>query len=471
MQIISFILNNETVSAELNPNSTLLDFIRKKERLTGTKEVCKEGDCGACSVLIGKLENGVVIYKNVTSCIYPVANAEGKHVVTIEGLNQNSLNKIQEVYAEENAAQCGFCTPGFIVSTTEYFLNNPERNLEKAYDSISGNICRCTGYGSIKRATERLVAEFPETPEDYNDRLNLLVAENIIPEYFINIKDKLEKLSDKKETTEIPSKGNTIIAGGTDLFVQRAEELLNEKGFFVKKLGESFIKEEENTIILSGGTTFEEFAKSEIIQSLIPNIDKAMKLIASQAIRNSATLAGNIANASPIGDMTMILLALNANLRLKGISEREIALSDFYLDYKKIDKAADETIEEIFFSKPAKDFYFNFEKVSKRTHLDIASVNTAFAGVVKNGKIENALISAGGIAPVPKVLKETSKFISGKEINNELLNGAIEIANSEISPISDVRGTADYKRLLLGQLIKAHFITLFPELLNIGEAI
>lgn len=471
MQTISFILNNETVSAELNPNSTLLDFIRKKERLTGTKEVCKEGDCGACSVLIGELENGVVIYKNVTSCIYPVANAEGKHVVTIEGLNQNSLNKIQEVYAEENAAQCGFCTPGFIVSTTEYFLNNPERNLEKAYDSISGNICRCTGYGSIKRATERLVSEFPETPEDYNDRLNLLVAENIIPEYFINIKDKLEKLSDKKETTEIPSKGNTIIAGGTDLFVQRAEELLNEKGFFVKKLGESFIKEEENTIILSGGTTFEEFAKSEIIQSLIPNIDKAMKLIASQAIRNSATLAGNIANASPIGDMTMILLALNANLRLKGISEREIALSDFYLDYKKIDKAADETIEEIYFSKPAKDFYFNFEKVSKRTHLDIASVNTAFAGVVKNGKIENALISAGGIAPVPKVLKETSKFISGKEINNELLNGAIEIANSEISPISDVRGTADYKRLLLGQLIKAHFITLFPELLNIGEAI
>jgi xanthine dehydrogenase small subunit len=471
MEKITLILNNKTLTADVNPNSTLLDFIRKKERLTGTKEVCKEGDCGACSVLVGELKNGAVRYKNVTSCIYPIANAAGKHVVTIEGLNQNSLNKIQKAYEEENAAQCGFCTPGFIVSTTEYFLNNSERNLEQAYDSISGNICRCTGYGSIKRATEKLVTELPESPEDYEERVKFLTEEKILPEYFLSVKEKLQTLLPQNEIAETDSAGKTIIAGGTDLFVQRADSLLHEAGFFMKQNADKYIKEENGKIVLSGTTTFEEFGKSEIIRSLIPNIGKAIKLIASQAIRNSATLAGNIVNASPIGDITIILLALNANLHLKGKTEREIALSDFYLDYKKVDLNEGEMIETISFKKPEKDFYFNFEKVSKRTHLDIASVNTAFACVVENGKIESATISAGGIAPVPKALKKTSDFLSGKEINNQLLNDAVEMANSEVSPISDVRGSAEYKRLLLGQLIKAHFIELFPERLNIGEAI
>jgi len=232
-----------------------------------------------------------------------------------------------------------------------------------------------------------------------------------------------------------------------------------------------FIREKNNSVILSGTTTFEECGKSQVIKSIIPNIDKAMKLIASQAIRNGATLAGNIVNASPIGDMTMILLALNAKLILKGKTEREVALKDFYLDYKKVDKADGEIIEKIVFEKPGHGFRFNFEKVSKRTHLDIASVNTAFAAFVENGMINSATLSAGGIAPIPKVLKEASEFLAGKEINNALMNEVVDIANSEISPISDVRGSAEYKKLLLGQLIKAHFIELFPERLNIGDAI
>ncbi|NOX17367.1 MAG: 2Fe-2S iron-sulfur cluster binding domain-containing protein [Chlorobi bacterium] len=471
MQKITFILNNENIFADVKPNSTLLDFIRKKERLTGTKEVCKEGDCGACSVLIGELENGIVRYKNVTSCIYPIANAEGKHVVTIEGLNQNSLNKIQEFYVGENAAQCGFCTPGFIVSTAEYFLNNNERNVEKVYDSISGNICRCTGYGSIKRAAEKLVADVPEAPEDYGERLKFLIEKKIIPEYFLSIKDKLQNILQTKKIDADGAKGKTIVAGGTDLFVQRADEMLNEEGYFVKNFAKKFISEENGSVILSGATTFEDFFNSEIIKTAIPNIHKAFKLIASQAVRNSATLAGNIVNASPIGDMTIILLALNAKLILKGKREREIALKDFYLDYKKVDKANDEIIEKIIFEKPGRGFRFNFEKVSKRTHLDIASVNTAFAAFADDGIIRSATLSAGGIAPIPKVLEEATEFLSGKEINNALLNEVVEIANSVISPISDVRGSADYKRLLLGQLIKAHFIELFSDRLNVGEAI
>lgn len=201
-----------------------------------------------------------------------------------------------------------------------------------------------------------------------------------------------------------------------------------------------------------------------MIQSLIPSFNKFNKLIASLPIRNSATLAGNIVNASPIGDLTIVLLALEAILLLEKDNHfRELPLKKFFLDYKKIDKSEFELIKAIKFSNIDSNSLFNFEKVSKRTHLDIASVNSAIKMEVIHEVIEACSLSFGGIAPIPKYMNETAHFLTNQKLNTEIIREAIKIIDDEISPISDVRGSAEYKRLLAKQMLKTHIIELFPN--------
>ena len=205
--------------------------------------------------------------------------------------------------------------------------------------------------------------------------------------------------------------------------------------------------------------------ESPIFNKAFPGFQRYAKLVSSTPIRNMATIGGNFVNASPIGDFTIFFLALDTQIILSnGKTKRELPLRKLYKGYKQLDKTADEYIEKIWFELPDGNTLFNFEKVSKRTHLDIASVNTAIF-ISMNGKnIVDAGISAGGVGPIPMYLQKTSKFLKGKPVSEDLVYEAIEIAQSEISPISDARGAKEYKRLLLSQLIKAHFIILFPEL-------
>jgi xanthine dehydrogenase small subunit len=465
---IEFILNNKTVFAKVNPAKSLLDFLRKEKHLHGPKEVCKEGDCGACTVLIGELREGKIIYRNVASCVYPMGNVQGKHVVTIEGLNTEGLNFIQRHFAEESAAQCGYCTPGYIASLTSYFLFNSEYRKETAFKAISGNVCRCTGYGSIKRAVVNMVEEISSSPTSVNDRVRFLIDKKVLPDYFKSIPERLKKLENKKENGEVEGKP---IGGGTDLLVQIPDKLLGEELFFLREEQHGKIEEKDGKIIVAAETTFAEFGESEMMKKLFPEIEKMLDLMASPLIRNTATLGGNIVNASPIGDFTIILLALKSSLLLRDTegNEREIKLQDFYRAYKTLDLKDNEIVKEIIFPKPPAGFKFNFEKVSKRTHLDIASVNSAIAIVTENNVIKEIGLSAGGVAPVPKYLSVAAEYLEGKSVEKEIIAEASEIAMNEISPISDVRGSAEYKRLLLGRLIKAHFIQLFPELIKAEE--
>ncbi len=467
---ISFILNKEVISTGINPALPLLDFIRKEMHLYGTKEVCKEGDCGACSVMVGELKDGEVVYKTVTSCIYPIGNVNGKHVVTIEGLNSGDLIPQQEAFVEEGASQCGFCTPGFIISTTNYLVNNKTYRLEDGINSIAGNICRCTGYSSISRAIENLINKLNEKSE--GNSVKSLIAQNVIPKYFANIQTQLREINSSGTLNGFDQK--VFVGGGSDLLVQMPDRLLEKNISLVSKEHINFIEEEDDKIIVGAGTTFEEFKNSSIIKKYFPKINNQLNLVASLPIRNMATIGGNIVNASPIGDFTIILLALNSNIELRssvtGIS-RELSLSDFYLGYKKLNKQPDELVEKIWFVKPGGEFYFNFEKVSKRTFLDIASVNTAIYINIENEIVKYCFVSAGGVAPVPKYLEQSSEFLRGKKITLETVFDTLKIVQNEISPISDVRGSAEYKRLLLSQLIKAHFIELFPGKISLEALI
>lgn len=456
--MIRFILNDKLIETELSPGSTVLDFVRYHKRLTGTKIGCREGDCGACTILAGDLENGQLVYRSMTSCLMPLGNAQGKHIVSVEGVNMKELSPVQQAMVDTNGTQCGFCTIGFVMSLTGFVLNENTKQYHEAIASIDGNICRCTGYKSIERAAALLSEQLNDKPA--KETTGWLVKNKFIPEYFIQIKERLLQLSKTEE--DQPANDATqqmIIGGGTDLVVQKALTVKRSATQHVFDAGDlKEIKFENGQCYIGGAVTVTAFAESELVKGIFPNLATYIKLISSTPIRNMATMAGNIVNASPIGDMSIFFLALNSDVVLnKNGQTRTVKLKDFYKGYKQIDKATDEIIEKIIFTAPQGN-RFNFEKVCKRTHLDIASVNTACqVRVTAEGSIENIHLSAGGVAPFPKYLAATAAFLTGKKINAEVLKEAIAIMNTEIAPISDARGTADYKRLLLRQLFLAHF--------------
>ncbi|MGB7202282.1 MAG: FAD binding domain-containing protein [Pyrinomonadaceae bacterium] len=479
---MEFILNEETISTNLPPGTTVLDFVRYHKNLKGTKIGCREGDCGACTILVGELVDNKARYRSMTSCLMPLANATGKHIVTIEGINpaDGSLTPVQQAMVDESGTQCGFCTVGFVMSLTGFCLGEPAPSpalSDQAISSIDGNICRCTGYKSIERAACRL----SEPPASAG-------GQNVVPDYFAAIVPRLKALSETAmgaaNGTGRPLTQAVPTGGGTDLYVQRPEQMAESDStplFYDDAL--RGIRDIGEFIEIGASATVTDLLESSVMQSVFPDLYKHLKLVSSTPIRNMATLAGNFVNASPIGDMTVWFLALNATLELSCKSPRvskgdtrTLPLKDLYLGYKQLAKQPDEIIKTIRFKKPTGDFRFNFEKVSKRTYLDISTVNTAisltssppYKGGVAAASVDGVVlsdvhVSAGGVAPIPLYLKETSAFLRGTEVTEESINAANEIMQSEISPISDVRGTEQYKRLLLRQLFGAHFIELFSH--------
>lgn len=464
--MITFILNNKLIQTESHSGTTLLDFIRYGENLKGTKIGCREGDCGACTVLEGTLDNNKVIYKSIISCLTPLGNAQGKHIVSIEGINMKELSPVQNALVNNAGTQCGFCTPGFVMSLTAHSLSAEPSDNEMAIAAISGNICRCTGYKSIEKAAEN-ISELLKI-KDIKHPIKWLVENKHIPNYFLEIKTRLEKL----ESLNAEKNGNTkIIGGGTDLMVQKPEEIAEtDIHFLYNQKDLKGIKKDNDSIIIGSASNASEIMNSEVMQEYFPDIKSHFKLISSEPVRNMGTIAGNFVNASPIGDLSIFFLALNANIILKeSTNTRRIPLKDFFIAYKEINLKKREYIESIVIPIPNQKFYFNFEKVSKRTHLDIASVNSAIFLKMNDNIIEDCSVSAGGVSAIPRYLSKTSEYLIRKTITNGVVIKANKILQDEISPISDVRGSAEYKRLLLRQLFFAHFIKLYPESISLKE--
>lgn len=464
--MVRFILNNKLIHTESPPGMTILDFIRYDEGLKGTKIGCREGDCGACTVIEGELINNALNYKTIVSCLTPLGNINGKHIVTIEGVNMAAPSPIQDALIKNNGTQCGFCTPGFVISLTAFLLSD-DNSYEKARAAIDGNICRCTGYKSIEHAAKE-ISDLKSKYKSENS-LDYLVRKGFIPAYFQSIQERLSQIPDSNKN---PKDAQIIVGGGTDLMIQKPDEVYEQElGILSGSGNNSEITIEENSCTIIGGATATDIMQSELLQDYFPNIQDHFKLISSTPIRNMGTLAGNIVNASPIGDLSIFFLALDANLILldKVGAERIIRLRDFFVAYKKLKLKKDELIKSVVFQLPDKFTLFNFEKVSKRQFLDIASVNSAIKLKFKNQKIIDAHLSAGGVNPIPFYLKNASEFLLGKAIAPDTVIQVNEIAQKEILPISDIRGHKDYKSLLLRQLIFAHFIELFPDKIYLSD--
>jgi xanthine dehydrogenase small subunit len=502
--MISFFLNDQPIYTTEPPASALLDFVRYHEHLMGTKIGCREGDCGACTVLVGELaaDGQRIAYQSMTSCLTPLGNVQGKHVVTVEGINQASgqLTPVQQAIVDHNGAQCGFCTVGFVMSLTGHSLAEKPATEQSTRAAIDGNICRCTGYKSLERAAAALTAELGERPA--TGSVKWLSEKQFVPAYFEEMPAKLAALRAEITAAEAPAVVNSnghaansgvsstvpsghfqsqnghdsshfphathpLLSGGTDLLVQRLDELRQQPvRLLLDQSGWGGVRQTGGRVVLGAATTASQLLESEVMRGLLPRLPEYLKLVSSTPIRNMGTVAGNFINASPIGDLTILFLALGADITLLNAAgmSRSLPLSELYLGYKNLAKAADEQVIEISFPAPQAGDFFNFEKVSKRTHLDIASVNTATWLRLENGVISAARLSAGGVGPVPLLLARTSAYLLGRELSAETVAGANEVLQAEISPISDVRGTAAYKRLLLRQLLFAHFLRFAPAL-------
>ncbi len=458
-----FLLNNKLIHTDLPKGMVLLDFIRNERGLKGTKTACREGDCGSCTVLLGTLGvEGNIHYKAITSCITPLGNAHGKHVVTIEGLNSKEISPVQKSLVDTAAIQCGYCTPGIVLSLTGYVLSETNYSFKRAKDAVGGNICRCTGYKSIERAIDELnnILKTNQIKGGIDD----LSAKNFIPAYFKDVKSQLRKI----ESSDSSENAIQVIGGGTDLYVQRPDEMIEVQPRLVSDDSSlTSITLQDNKLKIGAACKMTDLLENKALRDAIPGFENFIELIASKLIRNIATIAGNIVNASPIGDLSILFLALDAELEIESSDkqQRKIKLKDFFKAYKKIDLQKNEIIKSIKIELPNGRSKFNFEKVSKRKYLDIASVNSAILVEHDNNEITNIHMAVGGVAPIPMYLNKTCKFLKDKELSDKVIAEAAGVLGKEISPISDVRGSAEYKKLLTRQLFYAHFIELFPEYL------
>lgn len=462
-----FLLNNDVVSTTTPPGLTLLSWLREKRQLTGTKEGCGEGECGACAVLLGELDNGEVTYRAVPSCLLPLGDVAGRHVVTVEGLNPHEgLGPIQQHLVDEGAPQCGFCFPGIVLSLTGYCLASPDLSVADGVTALDGNICRCTGYAAILRAIVALSETYGPRLDATRPRLDQLMEWGMLPASFSNAVERLQGLA--VATTQ---DAGTLLGGGTDLIVQRPQALVDGPVSFISRRAEwRRIETEDGSLRIGGGVTIGDLARSDDAQTWIPNLRELTDVFASTLVRNRATVAGNLVNASPIGDLTVLLLALDAELDLAvGSKTRRLPLRQFYRGYRDIALEEREIVCAVVV--PPVVGGVNFEKVSQRRYLDIASVNTAAVLRAINGVFDLVELTMGGVAPVPLYLDATSAALRGQPVTAATIHAAADVLDSEIAPIDDVRGSAAYKRTLARRLLFAHILNLAPAAVRYEELV
>lgn len=475
-RMIRFRLNRALYEEELPDESLALDFIRNVAGLKGTKEGCREGDCGACLVLLGgRGPDGEVEWKGVTSCTLGLGDLDGRQLITIEGLATDGLTPVMESMLDEGASQCGFCSPGFILALTGALLNGERLDAASIMTAVEGNLCRCTGYGSIRRAAERLALAFADLPEGLAARLPILVERRVIPAPLAALMLEppepvgLGQAAFAAIHPEDPA--IVYIGGGTDYFVRNPDPEPDMAPRFSDQAPEARairrVRDGDAAWIeLGSAVTADDFFASPLIREIASGIERYAAEIASPPIRTRATLAGNIVNASPIADMTAMLIALGARVVVEGAADgrlRSAELERFFLGYKKLDLRAGERVRAL--RIPAVEVRFSFEKAAKRARLDIATVNTALTvRMAADGAIAAARYAAGGVAPVPLRLAAAEELLVGRKPSADLARELGRLAYASGSPIGDVRGSSEYRKRLMERLAWAHCVRLWPEL-------
>jgi xanthine dehydrogenase small subunit len=471
--VIQFLLNQELRSEHaLDPNLTVLQYLREHLGKSGTKEGCASGDCGACTVVVGELaadDSGreLIRYRSLNSCLTFVSSLHGKQLISVEGLkHQGQLHSVQQAMADCHGSQCGFCTPGFVMSLFALQKNSDAPDLHKAQEALAGNLCRCTGYRPILAAAEQSCCQAKPDQFDNNQSQTIARLKAIAPSETgeLNSGDKrcLVPLTVADLADLYGSHPEArLLAGGTDLalevtqFHKTLPVMIYVGNVAELKRIDSFAEHLE----IGAATPLTDCY--DALSREYPDFGELLHRFASLQIRNQGTLGGNIGNASPIGDSPPLLIALDAQIVLrKGDSTRTLALEDYFIDYRITARQESEFIEKIIVPRARSAWTFRAYKVSKRLDDDISAVCAAFNLRIDNGVVEAARIAFGGMAAIPKRARACEAALIGKAWNSSSIERACQALAEDFTPLSDFRASKEYRLLSAQNLLRKYFIEL-----------
>jgi xanthine dehydrogenase small subunit len=466
---IRFILNGKEISVrDVEASRTLLDFLRLERRLTGTKEGCAEGDCGACTVLVGRLTATGLVYAPVNACIRFLASVDGCHVVTIEHLAgpDGRLHPVQQAMIDHHGSQCGFCTPGFVMSLYALWMQTPEPTEAQVETALQGNLCRCTGYAPIIRAAVA-VSRYGTPASDH-----LTAEREAMTARLAALRDGRRVVSGPQDNLAIlPADvddladcllrwpGATIIAGATDvgLWVTKFLRPIGPAIFIGHLDALKRVERQGDSLLIGAGASYTDC--QSVLAEHLPHLSRYWDRIAGWQVRNMGTVGGNIANGSPIGDTPPVLIALGAEIVLRhGADRRRLPLQDFFLDYGKQDRAAGEFVESIHIPLPGADDLHAAYKLSKRRDEDISAVAAGFRITVEQGRITQARLAFGGMAATPKRASGAERALTGQPWSEAAFEAAAEALAQDFTPLDDWRASAAYRMLGAQNLLRRFFL-------------
>ena len=452
---IEFVLNNKLVSIkDLDTNTTVLNYLRNEKNLTGTKEGCASGDCGACTAVIGELKENKIEYRSINTCITFLYTLNGKQLVTVENLGNGVLHPVQKAMVESDGSQCGFCTPGIVMSMYCMYENKVKPTNENIDKYLSGNLCRCTGYIPIKNSIKNMYSYKKSNSNQKNIitllkkiKRNDIMIENNESRFFVhyNLKGLIKDYQ--------KNKNSYLLVGGTDLALEVTKKRNNLRNIFYigsnKEL--NFINIKSKNIHIGSATPISDIMPE--LEKIYPTFSKMFERYGSEQIRNSASLGGNLGSASPIGDSLPVLIALNSQIVIQGKKQKTMLLDDYFISYRKTKLKKSEFIKEIIIPIN-KENILRCYKISKRIDDDISSVFMAINANIKNNTFKSIKIVCGGMAEIPKIAKLTQKYLLNRKFNAENINEAKNIIAQEFNPIDDMRASKEYRKKISQNLLE-----------------
>lgn len=431
----TFLLNGSEITADTSSTTTLLDWLRDHQNLTGTKEGCNEGDCGACSVMVTDADGA----RALNACILFMPQLQGKAVRTVEGIAapDGTLHPVQQAMIDHHGSQCGFCTPGFITTMATAHLNG-----DTDHDTaLAGNLCRCTGYAPIIRAAE--AAEQAPIPDHVRDT-PLLLLKNTAGEAPSEPGAEPPTTPDALATWMDQNPGGTLVAGATDvgLWVTKQFRDLGPVAFLHRIPALSGITLTDDEIRIGAATTLSDLQK--VMEAHHPSFAELIRRYGSVQVRNAATIGGNVANGSPIGDGSPALIALGAMLHLRSVDGvRTLPIEDFFIDYGKQDRAGNEFVEAI--TIPRQDDALRCYKLSKRFDQDISAVCGCFWIDIVDDVVVEVRLAFGGMAGTPRRAAHAETALRGQPWTDAVVARAMQAMTRDFQPLSDMRASAAYR--------------------------